>query len=256
MTGEARPIRTVIVDDEAPARAILREYLAGHDDIEVVGECMNGFDAVKQIGELEPDLVLLDIQMPKLDGFEVLELVDRPPAVVFVTAYDEFALRAFEVHAVDYVLKPVARDRLSSALARVRERFGAARGAPEPAGPSATALAAAARAPGQHLERVLVKDGAKVHVIPIDRVDWIEAQDDYVSIQAEGKTHLKPQTLAELATGLDPDRFVRIHRSYVLNVDRLARLELYAKDSRVAILKDGKELPVSRAGYARLKELL
>ena len=253
MAPEATRIRAVIVDDEAPARALLREFLSAHADVEVVGECANGFEAVKVIGELEPDLVLLDVQMPKLDGFEVLELLDRPPVVVFVTAFDEYALKAFEVHAVDYVLKPVGRERLSEALAHARGRLGAPAAAPAPA---PAALAAAARPPGQFVERILVKDGANVHVIPVERLDWIEAQDDYVSIRADGKTHLKPQTLAEIAAGLDPARFVRIHRSYVLNVERIARLELYAKDSRVAFLKDGKDLPVSRAGYARLRELL
>jgi two-component system LytT family response regulator len=252
----------VLVDDEAPARALLREYLGGERDIEIVGECMNGFEAVKKIGELEPDLVFLDVQMPKLDGFEVLELLERPPIVVFVTAYDEYALRAFEVHAVDYVLKPVGRDRFREALAQVRTRLGAAASAGAApteravARPSGLALAAAARPPGQFVERVLVKDGANVHVVPVQRLDYLEAQDDYVAIHTEGKVYLKPQSLAELAAGLDPARFVRIHRSYVLNVERLAKLELYAKDSRVAFLHDGKQLPVSRAGYARLKELL
>jgi two-component system LytT family response regulator len=254
MAAEKRAMRAVIVDDEAPARALLKEFLAAHDDVEVVAECSSGFEAVKVIGELAPDLVLLDVQMPKLDGFEVLELLDRQPAVVFVTAFDEYALKAFEVHAADYVLKPVGRERLAAALAQVRVRLGPA--APGRPAPSPAQLAAAARPPGQYVERVLVKDGPNVHVIPVERLDWIEAQDDYVAIYSEGKTHLKPQTLAEVAAGLDPARFVRIHRSYLLNVDRLARLELYAKDSRVAVLKDGKELPVSRAGYARLKQLL
>lgn len=251
---EARRIRTLIVDDEAPARALLREYLSAEPDVEVVAECANGFDALKRIGEMSPDLVLLDVQMPKLDGFEVLDLIEQAPAVVFVTAYDEYALKAFDVHAVDYVMKPVGRERLSEALAQVRERM-AGGGAPAPLPPPA-ALAAAARAPGRFVERLLVRDGANVHVIPVERVDWIEAQDDYAGIRSEGKTYLKPQPLAELAAGLDPARFVRIHRSYVLNVERLARLELYAKDSRVAILKDGKQLPVSRSGHARLRELL
>jgi len=256
MTAESRIIRAIVVDDEGPARALLREYLSAHPDVEVVGECTNGFEAVKKIGELAPDLLLLDVQMPKLDGFEVLELLDRQPVVIFVTAYDEYALKAFEVHAVDYVLKPVGRERLGGALDRARARLGAAAGATATPLASATALAAAARPPGQFVERVLVKEGANVHVIPVERLDWIEAQDDYVAIHSDGKTHLKTQTLADAAAGLDPSRFVRIHRSYVLNVERIARLELYAKDSRVAFLKDGKELPVSRAGYTRLKELL
>ena len=255
MASEILRIRAVIVDDEAPARALLREYLATEPDVELVGECANGFEALKRIGELSPDVVLLDVQMPKLDGFEVLELLDAPPAVVFVTAYDEYALKAFEVHAVDYVMKPIRRERLAEAIRQVRERLGAEKSAATPQ-PSGSALGAAARAPGSHLERLLVRDGVNVHVIPVERVDWIEAQDDYAGIRSEGKTFLKAQPLGEIASGLDPARFVRVHRSYVLNVERLARLELYAKDSRVAILKDGKELPVSRAGYARLKVLL
>jgi two-component system, LytTR family, response regulator len=251
LPAEPHLLRVVIVDDEAPARGLLREYLAAHLGVEVVAECANGFEAVKVIGEQAPDIVFLDIQMPKLDGFEVLDLLERRPAVVFVTAYDEYALKAFQVHAVDYVLKPVTRERLAESLTQARARLGSAAPAPSPA-----ALAAAARPPGRYVERLLVKDGPNVHVIPVDRVDWIEAQDDYVGIRAEGKTHLKPQSLAEVAAGLDPARFVRIHRSHVLNLERLARLELYAKDSYLAVLKDGKELPVSRAGHARLKELL
>ena len=251
MTPDPGALRVVIVDDEAPARGLLREYLAAHPGVEIVGECANGFEAVKVIGEQAPDVVFLDIQMPKLDGFEVLDLLERPPVVVFVTAYDEYALKAFEVHAVDYVLKPVTRERLAESLAQARARLGAAAPAPSPA-----TLAAAARPPGRYVERLLVKDGPNVHVIPVGQVDWIEAQDDYVGIHAEGRTHLKPQPLAEVAAGLDPARFVRVHRSYVLNIERLARLELYAKDSYLAVLKDGKELPVSRSGHARLQELL
>ena len=263
----AGPLRVVLVDDEAPARSLLREYLAAHPQVEVVGECANGFEAVKRIPELAPDLVFLDVQMPKLDGFEVLELLDPGPVVVFCTAYDQYALKAFEVHAVDYLLKPFGRERLAEALTRVRSRLAAAASeAPAPAMTAADAparsragaaeLAASARPPGTFVERLLIKDGAKVEVIPVESIDYLEAQDDYVAIHAQGRTWLKAQTLAELSEGLDPDRFVRIHRSIVLQIDRLARLELYAKDSRMAVLKDGKELLVSRAGYQRLKELM
>jgi two-component system LytT family response regulator len=254
-------LTAVLVDDEAPARSLLREYLAAHPDVAIVGECENGFDAVKVIAEQTPDVVFLDIQMPKLTGFEVLELLDPGPNVVFCTAYDEYALKAFEVHAVDYLLKPFGRDRLAEALTRVRSRLTENRAVQPMAGaapalPKPRMLAATARPPGQWAERVLVKDGARVSVIPVEKVDYVEAQDDYVAIHVEGKTWLKNETLAELADDLDPARFVRIHRSFVLNLERLARLELYAKDSRVAILHDGKQLPVSRAGYARLKELM
>jgi two-component system LytT family response regulator len=246
----------VLVDDEEPARALLREYLGAHDDVRVVGECANGFEAVKTIAELEPDLVFLDVQMPKLDGFEVLELLDPRPAVVFCTAYDEYALRAFEVHAADYLLKPFGRERLAEALTRVRGRLGEPATVPAAPPASPRALAAAARPPGRQAERILVKDGTRIQVIPLDKVDYLEAQDDYVAVHAEGRSWLKNQTLAELAADLDQRRFVRIHRSYVLNLERIARLELYAKESRVVILADGKQLPVSRSGYARLKELM
>jgi two-component system LytT family response regulator len=252
-------VTVALVDDEAPARSLLREYLAAHSDVVVVADCANGFEGVKALTELKPDLVFLDVQMPKLDGFEVLELIGPGPVVIFCTAYDEYALRAFEVHAVDYLLKPFGRERLAEALTRARARLGEARTGSTAVSPSPSRpgeLAAAARPPGHWIERVVIKDGSRVQVIPVERIDYLEAQDDYVAIQSEGRTWLKTQPLAELARGLDPDRFVRIHRSYVLNLERLARLEPYAKDSRMAILENGKELPVSRAGYARLKELM
>jgi len=254
-------LRAVLVDDEAPARALLREYLDAHPEVEIVAECANGFAAVKAIGAVLPDVVFLDVQMPRLDGFEVLELLSPAPAVVFCTAYDEFALRAFDVHAVDYLLKPFGRERLAEALGRVRARLAArgaeagTAGAPAPA-PSPAALAAAARAPGAFVERVIVKDGAEIHVIPVAALDYVEAQDDYVALHAGGKTWLKAQTLAEVAQALDTARFVRVHRSFVVAVDRLARIEPYAKDSRVAVLKDGTEIPVSRGGYQRLREVM
>jgi two-component system LytT family response regulator len=248
--ASSRPVRVAIVDDEALARRVLREYLAQHADVEIVAECPNGFEAVRAVAEHRPDLLLLDIQMPRLDGFEVLELVGRETPVIFVTAYDEYALKAFEVHAVDYLLKPFSAARLSEALARARERIGRGERLP------VDALTAAARPRQGPIARVLIRDGAQVHVLPVARIDYIEAQDDYVCFRAEGRQYLKDQTLAHLETQLDPARFVRIHRSYILNVERLARVELYAKDSRVAILRDGTKLPVSRAGYGRLGELL
>jgi two-component system LytT family response regulator len=245
-------VRTFLVDDEPLARALLRELLAEQPGIEIVGEATNGFEAVKAIGELAPELVFLDIQMPKLSGFEVLELLDEPaPAVVFVTAYDEYALRAFEVHAVDYLLKPVEPARLAEAIARVGERR---RARAETARPGV--VAAAARPPGRKLERVLFREEGRVHVLPVGRVDFVEAQDDYLSFAAAGKRYRKQQTLAELETQLDASRFVRVHRSYLLNVERLARLDLYAKDSWIAVLTDGTKIPVSRSGHARLRELI
>jgi len=255
MTDPDAPLRVVIVDDEEPARLAVRHELDALGGVEIVAECANGFDAVKVIGDQAPDVVLLDVQMPKLDGFEVLELVGPGVPVVFVTAYDEFALKAFEVHAVDYLLKPFSRERLAEALARVRDRQGSADSPPSsPASPAA--LRESARPAGQPLERVVIRDGAQVHVVATHRIDYVEAQDDYVAFHTGGRTLLKEQTLTDLERQLDPGRFVRIHRSYLLNIERLARVELYAKDSRIAILADGSKLPVSRSGYQRLQQLL
>ena len=251
MSGTS-PIRVVIVDDEELARRVLREYLAKSPGLEIVAECSNGFDAVKVIGELKPDLVFLDVQMPKLDGFEVLELIGREVAVIFVTAYDQYAMKAFDAHAVDYLLKPFATDRFETALARARERLKASPGtAPEPA-----ELTAAARPPQQFAERLVVRDGAKVTIIPVDRLDYAEAQDDYVSLHSDKRSFLKQQTISSLEASLDPKQFVRIHRSWIVNIERISKIEPYTKDSRMAVLADGAQLPVSRSGYARLTAVL
>jgi two-component system LytT family response regulator len=248
--GSSRRFRALIVDDEDLARAVVREHLQPHADVEIVGECPNGFDTVKSVADLKPDLLFLDIQMPKLNGFEVLEILDPVPAVVFVTAYDTFALHAFEVHAVDYLLKPFTKERFDAALDRARQRLVSV--APFDPAP----LVAMTRRESGPAARIIVRNGPNVIVIPVDTIDYIEAQDDYAAIRAAGKSHLKQETLASLETILDPARFVRIHRSYLLNLDRLARVETYAKDSRIAILRDGTRLLVSRAGYDRLQKLL
>ena len=243
-------MRVVIVDDEELARNVLCEFLAAFPEAEIVATCANGFEAVKAVTELKPDLLFLDVQMPKLDGFEVLELIGNEVAVIFVTAFDEFALRAFEVHAVDYLLKPFSAERLSEALEHARHHLGERRLLP------VKEVVASARPHEGPAQRILVRDGPRVHVIAVERLDYLQAQDDYVCLHSEGKAVLKEQTLAELEALLDPTRFVRIHRSYVLNVERLARVEPYGKDSRLAILRDGTRLPVSRSGYARLAALL
>jgi two-component system LytT family response regulator len=191
--------------------------------------------------------------MPKLDGFEVLELIGSGPAVVFVTAYDSHAIRAFEVHAVDYLLKPVSAERFEAALAHARERL---EGKVAPPVPQAAELAAAARPPAQFLDRIPVRDGANVFIIPVAKLDYVEAQDDYVALASQGAKHLKQQTIASLEAALDPSRFLRIHRSYIVNLERVVKIEPYAKDSHVAVLTGGVQLPVSRAGYVRLRAFL
>jgi two-component system LytT family response regulator len=242
-------LRALLVDDEELARRVLRELLQSHPEVEIAGECANGFEAVKAVAEQKPDLIFLDVQMPKLTGFDVLELIGTDTPVIFVTAYDQHAMRAFEVHAVDYLLKPVGRERFEAALRRAKDR--AAGKKPIPA-----ELAAAARPPQQFLERVVIRDGTRVTLIPVAKLDYVEAQDDYVALASQGTKHLKQQTIASLEAALDPARFVRIHRSYIVNFERVTRIEPYGKDSRLAILADGTRLPVSRTGYARLKALM
>jgi len=260
----ARPLRVLVVEDEEPARLLLREYLAELAAAEpgavLVGECGNGFEAVKKVAELQPDVLLLDVRMPKLDGFEVLELLGAAaPAVIFTTAFDEYALRAFEVHAVDYLRKPFNLERLAEALERVRRspaRLPGREAAPAAAGANLGRELGRTARKGAFLERILVRDGAQIHVLPCDKLDYVEAQDDEIVLASGKERWRKAERLGDLEASLDPGRFVRIHRSYLLNVDRLARLELYAKDSRIAILRDGSRLPVSRAGFQRLRELL
>jgi two-component system, LytTR family, response regulator len=244
-----KKIGALIVDDEDLARHVIRELLSTHPEIEILAECANGFEAVKIFAERKPDLIFLDVQMPKLTGFDVLELIGTDVPVIFVTAYDQYAMRAFDVHAVDYLLKPIGRERFEAALERAKGRLAAKM-------PSAQDLAAAARPPQQYLDRLVVRDGTKVTLIPVAKLDYAEAQDDYVALASQGKKHLKQQTIASLEACLDPNGFVRIHRSYIVNLERVVRIEPYGKDSRLAILSDGTRLPVSRTGYARLKALL
>ena len=245
-------LTAVVVDDEELARLLTRDYLKqSAPDIEITAECGNGFEAVKVINELQPDLVFLDIQMPKLDGFEVLELIDHEPAVIFATAFDQYAMKAFDAHAVDYLLKPFSLDRFQTALQRARQRVG------EKPAIAPSDLKQEARPVDQPFsERIVVKDGPRVHIIPIDKLDYVEAQDDYVCLYSQKKGYLKQQTISSLESALDPKRFLRIHRSHIVNLERVAKIEPYTKDSKIAVLQDGTQLPVSRAGYQRLKVLL
>lgn len=249
-------MRVIIVDDEALARAVLREYLGAHPDVEIVGECGNGFEAVKAIAELAPDLVFLDIQMPKLDGFDVVELAGGSTHYVFVTAYDRFALRAFEVHALDYLLKPFGAPRLAQALAHVRTRLRDAAPEQKQERADVRALVADAQARRRPLERILIRDGTRVQVIPVDRIGHIEAKDDYVAIHADGRTWLKSQRLADLESQLDPQAFLRVHRSYIVNLAAIVRIEPVGKDGHCAVLQSGARIPISRSGYPKVRALI
>jgi len=248
-------MRVIIVDDEMLARGVVREYLAEHPDVEVVAECANGFEAVKAITELAPDLVFLDIQMPKLDGFEVAELAGGKTRYIFATAFDQYAIKAFEFHALDYLLKPFSQQRFDQALAHARANLeqGVGKGEGDAAVASMVREAAGRNKP---LGRVLIRDGAKVHVINSDRIEIIEAQDDYVQIRSEGRSYLKNQRMAELEEQLDAQQFLRIHRSWIVNIACVDRIEQATRDSYVAILKDGSKVPVSRSGYQKIRAVI
>lgn len=243
-------LRIIIVDDEHLARAVLREYLQQDSEVEIIAECANGFEAVKAITELSPDVVLLDIQMPKLDGFEVVELAGDKTRYIFITAYDQHALKAFEVHAMDYLLKPFTPARLQQALAHVRGNLQQTQAQPV----QAVLQQMANRQP--MLERILIRDGSKVHIIATHKIDYFEAQDDYLQIYSEGKSWLKSMRLSELENQLDAQQFVRIHRSYIVNMASVQRIEQSNKDSHLAVLQNGSKLPISRSGYQKVREMM
>jgi two-component system LytT family response regulator len=239
-------LRALIADDEPLARRLLAEYLRPHADIEILAEADNGLDAARAITELKPDLVFLDIQMPRLTGLEVLELTGRRDGVIFTTAYDQHALRAFELHAVDYLLKPFAQDRFDAALARARCLLGQAQ-------PGLDKLIAPLP-----LARVLVpdRDSGSLLVLAVEAIDHIEAQADYVAFHCAGREHLKAQRISELEAQLDPARFVRVHRSFIINLAALQGLERTDSDAYLARMKNGKRIPVSRSGYDKLRAVL
>lgn len=238
----------LIIDDEPLARSILREYLSGHPHISVVQECADGFEGVKAIMQYHPDLLFLDIQMPKINGFEMLELVDPVPAVIFTTAYDEYAIRAFETHAVDYLLKPFSRERFNKAIQKLQPQAGL-----QP--PTAPLLETAGLSPAQ-TQRIVVKLAGRIKIIPVQEVVYLEAADDFVKIHTADGALLKNKTMSHFERVLDPQQFVRIHRSYILNIQQTGRLEQQEKDSYAAVLKSGVVLPVSKAGYIKLKAVL
>lgn len=239
-------LRALIVDDEELARRLVREFLARHADVEVVGECENGLDAVKQIGALAPDLVFLDVQMPRLTGLEVLELTGRRAGVIFTTAYDEHAIKAFELHAVDYLLKPFSQARFDDALARARTLHA----------PAAAGLDALVAKRVEPIERILIRDRDQVHVVAVDTVECIEAQGDYLAVLAEGRTYLKPQRISEIEEQLDPRHFLRIHRSFIINLAHLLGIERQGAGRYAARLRSGKRVPISRSGYEKLRKLV
>lgn len=241
----------LIIDDEPLARAFVRECLQAYPQVTVAGECDNGFEAAKAIQQLQPDLLFLDIQMPKINGFELLELLEQRPAVIFTTAYDEYALQAFEAHAVDYLLKPFSPERFAKAVEKFLD--GASR---EQQQKAVAGLVQHTAVDAAHAGRIVVKTGGKIRIIPWTEVRYLEAADDYVKIHTADGVHLKNKTLAYYEQTLPTAQFVRVHRSFLANVQEITRIEPYEKDSHIALLKSGARVPVSRAGYARLKEVL
>ena len=243
-------MKAVIIDDEHLAREIIKKYLSDKDDIEVVAECSNGFDAVKEITEKKPDLVFLDIQMPKLNGFEMLELLDEHPAIIFTTAFDNYAIKAFEVNAVDYLLKPFSEERFNEALNKVVERIQ------KKVYENENVDKLIEDQLPELLERIVVKDGSKITIIPVETLKWLEAQDDYVRIHSEGGRFMKKKTMKFFEDHLNNNMFIRIHRSSIININFIKQMELYEKDSYRVILKDETKLSVSKTGLQRLKEIL
>ncbi|MCX6245413.1 MAG: LytTR family DNA-binding domain-containing protein [Bacteroidetes bacterium] len=241
----------IIIDDEQPAREIIKHYLKGFPGIEVLGDFPDGFSGLKAIQELRPDIVFLDIQMPKLTGFEMLELVENPPRIIFSTAYDQYAIKAFEMSAVDYLLKPYSAERFGQAVKKVQEQL-LTRKTEQPV----NALIAKLDEKEEMLQRIAVKTRHKIEVIPVTEITFIEADDDYVTIHAGKEKYLKEKTMKYMESHLDPLQFVRIHRSYIVNVNHIARLELYQKETYHVLLKDGTSLRASTTGYKELKQML
>lgn len=241
--------KALIIDDEPLARSLVAEYLQGHPHVTVLQECNDGFEGVKAIQQHQPDLIFLDIQMPKINGFEMLELIDNPPAVIFTTAFDQYALKAFEVHAVDYLLKPFSKERFDKALRKWQEHQ------PAPAQETEALLETAALQPGQH-DRVVVRAGNKIHIIPVTDIHYLEAANDYVNIHTAQGAFLKKRTMGHFEQILSERQFARVHRSYIVQLQQITRIDPYQKDTFVAKLRTGAQIPVSRTGYNRLKSVL
>lgn len=247
-------LRVLIVDDEELARKLTTEYLKSHTDLFIIGECENGLEAVDAISKENPDIVFLDIQMPKLNGLEVLEATGKKSGIIFTTAYDQYAIKAFDQHAVDYLLKPFSQSRFDEAINKAKTMLGLSQiDAKLSATSNITQLIAETQ---NNIERIVVRDRGQTHIVFANTIDYIEAQDDYINIHFEGKSLLKTQRLSDLEAQLDATQFVRIHRSYLLRLQALQSIDKANKDSHLAVLHNGTQLPISRSGYERLKAML
>lgn len=242
--------KVIIIDDEPLARSVVKEYLQKHPKLEMLRECGDGFEGVKAIQQHQPDLIFLDIQMPKITGFEMLELIENPPSVIFTTAFDEFAIKAFELHAIDYLLKPFNQERFDKAIAKWQEKEQTRSDIP-----AQELLETASLSPTQR-QRIVVRNGSKIKIISVYDVFYLEAADDYVKIHTGEGYFLKNKTMTHFEQSLDPHHFVRSHRSYIINIQQITRIDPYEKDGHVAVLRSGAKVPVSRSGYGKLKEVL
>ena len=240
-------MNVIIIDDEILARNIVKEYLQSYPEINIVAECADGFEGLKAIQQFQPDLIFLDIQMPKINGFEMLELIDEPPAVIFTTAFDEFAIKAFEINAADYLLKPFSKERFEKAIRKLQESTSSQG--------TQKVLETAAQTSLQQ-NRVVVKDGSKIKIIPLNKIHYLEAADDYVKIVTADGNYLKKRTMNFFENSLGAHEFVRIHRSYIVNTALITRIDAYEKDSHLLLLTTGQKLPVSKSGYGKLKGAL
>jgi len=245
-------MRVLIIEDEAPAREIVKKYLASHTDIELCGEYSDGFNGMKGINEHNPDLIFLDVQMPKITGFEMLELMDNPPEIIFTTAYDQYAIKAFEMNAIDYLLKPFSKERFDQAIDKARTRIETSK--PEPL--KVKQIVEQMDEKPDNIFRVVVKKGNDIHVIPVEKIIYIEAKDDYVMLYTQESRYLKEKTMKYYETHLDPGFFIRVHRSFIVRVDQVKKLEPYGKSSYLAVLSNGQKVNVSLAGYKKIKEIL
>ena len=244
-------IKALLIDDEPLARSIVREYLQNYPDIEIVQECNDGFEGVKAIQQHQPELIFLDIQMPKINGFEMLELVEEYPSVIFTTAFDEYALKAFETHAIDYLLKPFSKDRFDKAIQKWREQYSS-----ENAKKKTDALLENTSQQPEQSQRVVVKTGSKIRIIPVHDILYFEADDDYIRIHTADGSFLKKKTMQYFEQTLNSSQFVRVHRSYIIQVAYLTRIDQENGEHHTAILKNGAKVPLSRTGYPKLKEVL
>lgn len=242
--------KAIIIDDEPLSREIIKAYLKIFPEIEVMQECGDGFEAVKAIQQHQPDLLFLDIQMPKINGFEMLELIDQKPAVIFITAYDSFAIKAFEANAIDYLLKPVAEERFQTAILKWKSKMIPT--SPEPMEKVLNEMSASTA----QQNRIVVKTGSKVKIIPVHEIQYIEAEDDFVKVTTQEGSFLKNKTMNFYEQSLDPAQFVRVHRSYIIHINKITKIEPYQKETHLAILRSGQQIPVSKTGYAKLKVIL